>query len=543
MKVVIVGGVAGGMSAATRLRRRAEDAQIVVFERGEHVSFANCGLPYYVGGAIADRRSLLLQTPQSLAARFRIDVRVRHEVVAIDRADRSVRVRDLGTGAEFAEPYDALVLAPGAAPFVPDFPGAERALALRNIADVDRMHAAVGEAPRRAMVLGAGFIGLEMAENLVERGIAVTVVEMADQVLAPLDPEMAILVQRRLEERGVQVLTGTQVSSYDGSTATLADGSRHEADLLVAAIGVRADSHLAAEAGLEVNERGGIVVDAQQRTSDPAIYAVGDAAQKRDAIDGGPAMVPLAQTANRHGRLVADVITGRHAACLPVLGTAIVGMFGLVVASTGWNEKRLRAAGRPIRIIHTHPANHAGYYPGAEQMSLKLLIDADTDAILGAQGVGGAGVDKRIDVIATAIRGGLTASDLADLELAYAPQFGSAKDPVNMLGFIADNLACGATETIQWHELAEAQRQGWSVVDVRTTAEFAAGAIPGAVNVPVDELRDRLGELPAGDLVVHCAVGLRGYIAAQILAHHGRRVTNLDGGMRTWAPMNAPTPG
>lgn len=538
MKVVIVGGVAGGMSTATRLRRRDEFAEIVVFERSEHVSFANCGLPYYVGGAIADRRSLLLQTPQSLAARFRIDVRVRHEVTGIDRAAKTVRVRDLATDTETTEPYDALVLAPGAAPFVPAFPGAERALTLRNIADVDAMHAAVTHHPTSALVLGAGFIGLEVAENLVERGIAVTIVELADQVLAPLDPEMAALVQHRLAERGVQVRTGTQVSSYDGRTATLADGSTVPAELLVAAIGVRADSRLATDAGLEVNDRGGIVVDEQQRTSDPAIFAVGDAVQKRDAIDGGPAMVPLAQTANRHGRLVADVITGRDTAALPVLGTAIVGVFGLVVAATGWNEKRLRAAGRPIRVIHTHPAHHAGYYPGAEQMSLKLLVDAETDAILGAQGVGGAGVDKRIDVIATAIRGGLTASDLADLELAYAPQFGSAKDPVNMLGFIADNMATGQVDTIQWHELDAAVASGAAVLDVRTAAEFAAGAIPGAVNIPVDELRDRLDEVPLGDMVVHCAVGLRGYIAAALLAQHDRPVRNLDGGIRTWDVMN-----
>jgi NADPH-dependent 2,4-dienoyl-CoA reductase/sulfur reductase-like enzyme/rhodanese-related sulfurtransferase len=538
MKVVIVGGVAGGMSTATRLRRRDEFAEIVVFERSEHVSFANCGLPYYVGGAIADRRSLLLQTPQSLAARFRIDVRVRHEVTGIDRAAKTVRVRDLATDTETTEPYDALVLAPGAAPFVPAFPGAERALTLRNIADVDAMHAAVTHHPTSALVLGAGFIGLEVAENLVERGIAVTIVELADQVLAPLDPEMAALVQHRLAERGVQVRTGTQVSSYDGRTATLADGSTVPAELLVAAIGVRADSRLATDAGLEVNDRGGIVVDEQQRTSDPAIFAVGDAVQKRDAIDGGPAMVPLAQTANRHGRLVADVITGRDTAALPVLGTAIVGVFGLVVAATGWNEKRLRAAGRPIRVIHTHPAHHAGYYPGAEQMSLKLLVDAETDAILGAQGVGGAGVDKRIDVIATAIRGGLTASDLADLELAYAPQFGSAKDPVNMLGFIADNMATGQVDTIQWHELDAAVASGAAVLDVRTAAEFAAGAIPGAVNIPVDELRDRLDEVPPGDMVVHCAVGLRGYIAAALLAQHDRPVRNLDGGIRTWDVMN-----
>ncbi len=540
MKVVIVGGVAGGMSAATRLRRLDEHAEIVVFERGEYVSFANCGLPYYVGGVITDRNALLLQTPESLAARFAIDVRTCHEVTAIDREAREVRVRDLRTGELLREAYDALVLSPGAAPFVPDFPGADRALPLRNVADVDRMAAAVAGAttaapPRTAVVLGAGFIGLEMAENLVHRGLQVAVVELADQVLAPLDPEMAAIVAARLAERRVTVVTGAQVTSYDGAVAILSDGSTLPADLMVAAIGVRAEGGLAADAGLEVNDRGGIVVDDAQRTSDPRIFAVGDAAQKRDAIDGGPAMVPLAQTANRHGRLVADVITGRDTSAAPVLGTAIVGVFGLQVASTGWNEKRLRAAGRSIRVIHTHPGDHAGYYPGSSQMSLKLLVDADTDAILGAQGVGPAGVDKRIDVIATAMRGGLTGSDLADLELVYAPQFGSAKDPVNLLGMIADNLATGQAATIQWHELDAAMAAGAHLIDVRTGGEFAAGAIPGALNIPVDELRDRLDELPEGELIVHCRVGLRGHVAARLLTQHGRTVRNLDGGYLTWS--------
>ncbi|WP_116115501.1 FAD-dependent oxidoreductase [Austwickia chelonae] len=534
MKVVIVGGVAGGMSTATRLRRRDEHAEIIVLERGEHVSFANCGLPYYVGGVIEDRQALLLQTPQSLAARFRIDVRVRHEVTRIDRPNKTVHLRDLRTGEETTETYDSLVLSPGASPFVPDFPGAEQALRLRDIADVDRMVAAVIGRPRSALVMGAGFIGLEMAENLVERGITVTLVEMADQVLAPLDPEMAVLVHRRLTERGVDVRLGSRVTAFSDGTATLSTGENIPADLLIAAIGVRADSALAVEAGLEVNERGGIVVNDHQRTSDPHIYAVGDAAQKQDFVDGSAAMVPLAQTANRHGRLVADVITGRETHAAGVLGTAIVGVFGLQVATTGWNEKRLRAAGRPIRVIHTHPADHAGYYPGAQGMSLKLLIDAENDAVLGAQGVGAAGVDKRIDVIATAIRGGLRASDLADLELAYAPQFGSAKDPVNMLGFVADNLATGMTDTVQWHELEAAVSAGAQVIDVRTQPEHDAGAIPDALLIPVDELRERLDEIPEGELIVHCAVGLRGHIAVQILAQHGRKARNLDGGYRTW---------
>jgi NADPH-dependent 2,4-dienoyl-CoA reductase/sulfur reductase-like enzyme/rhodanese-related sulfurtransferase len=524
------------MSAATRLRRLDEAAEIVVFEKSGHVSFANCGLPYFVGGVIPERQSLLLQTPASLGARFGLDVRVRHEVLSVDATAKVVRVRSLDSGEEFDEPYDTLVLSPGAAPFVPDFPGADKALRLRNIEDVDAMSAAVANLPSSApvVILGAGFIGLEMAENLTHRGLAVTVVELADQVLAPLDPEMAALVQARLEGNHVGVRTGVQVSSFDGAEATLSDGTRLPAGLLIAAIGVRPETALARTAGLTLGARGGILVDDHQRTSDPSIFAVGDAAVKVDAITGGEALTPLASPANRHGRLVADVIAGRPVASRPVLGTAIVGVFGLQVGVTGWNEKRAAAAGRPVRIIHTHPADHAGYYPGAKGMSLKLIIDAETDAILGAQGVGEAGVDKRIDVIATAMRGGITASGLADLELSYAPQFGSAKDPINMLGYIAENLATGTTATLQWSELDAALASGIQLLDVRTPGEFARGGIPGAVNIPLDELRGRLGEVQ-DECIVHCQVGLRGHVAARILSQHGRSVRNLDGGYRTWA--------
>jgi NADPH-dependent 2,4-dienoyl-CoA reductase/sulfur reductase-like enzyme/rhodanese-related sulfurtransferase len=538
MKTVIVGGVAGGMSAATRLRRLDETADIVVLERSGHVSFANCGLPYYVGGVIADRDALLLQTPASLRARFGIDVRVHTEVVAIDRDDKSVRVHDLATGEEYTEPYDNLVLAPGAAPFVPPVPGVERALTLRNIADTDGLAAAVDAVlatpEPTAVIMGGGFIGVELAENLTERGLKVTIVELADQLLAPLDVELAALVEKHLVARGVRVVTGASVVEIGPDLVTLSVGSRLPAGIVVAAIGVRPETSLAEAAGLDLGERGGILVDEHQRTSDPQIFAVGDAVVKRDALTGGQALVPLAGPANRHGRLVADVITGRAAASLPVLGTAVVGAFGMVAAATGWTEKRAVAAGRNVRVIHTHPANHAGYYPGAEGMSLKLVVDADTYAILGAQGVGGAGVDKRIDVIATAMRGGLGASDLADLELSYAPQFGSAKDPVNMLGFIAANLRDGLTETVQWSEVADEVARGVQLIDVRTPAEHARGTVDGAVNIPLDDLRDRLGEI-ADDVIVHCQVGLRGYLAARILTQHGRRARNLDGGYRTWA--------
>lgn len=535
--IVIVGGVAAGMSAATRLRRNDEQANIIVLERGAHVSFANCGLPYYLGGVISQRSALLLQTPESLSSRFRLDVRINSEATAIDTAAQIVQVA--GPDGDYELAYDELILAPGASPFVPAILGSEKAMKLRNIADVDAMMAAVQQSVRSAVILGAGFVGLEVAENLRLRGLQVTLVEMANQILTPLDPELAVLMQTRLAEAGVQVMLGVRATQITADQVFLDDGTVLPADLVVAAIGVRPDSLLADQAGIEVNERGGIIVDDCQRTSAPHVFAVGDAAVKRDAISGDQTLVPLAQTANRHGRLVADVICGRQVSAAKVLATAVVGVFGLTAATTGWNEKRARAAGRNITVIHTHPLDHAGYYPGAETMSLKLIIDADTQQILGAQGVGAAGVDKRIDVIATAIRGELSAPELADLELAYAPQYGSAKDPVNMLGFVAENLASGLSASIQWHELDAALSAGACLIDVRTPAEFAAGAIPGAINIPVDELRSRLAEVPAGEVIVHCQVGIRAHTAARILAGHAIVARNLDGGYRTWVAAKA----
>ncbi|HPF79776.1 FAD-dependent oxidoreductase [Nostocoides australiense] len=533
MRTIVVGGVAGGMSAATRLRRLEPEMEIVVLERSGHVSFANCGLPYYIGGVIEKRSALLLQTPSSLAARFGLDVRVRHEVVAIDRAARTVTVRDLDGGTEDSLTYDWLVLSPGARPVRPPIPGIERALSLRDIEDTDAL-AAAAQGATRAVVIGGGFIGVEMGENLVHAGVEVSLIEATAQCMAPLDPEMVEPVHARMRSAGVDLRLQGRVVSIEEEGVTLDGGERVAADLVVAAIGVQPDTQLARMAGLAVGERGGIVVDEHCRTSDSAIFGVGDAVEKRDAGDGSSVLVPLANTANLQGRRVADVIAGRAVEVRPVQGTAIVGVFGLQVASTGWNEKRLRSAGRAYRAIHTHPADHAGYYPGASTMALKLLVDAETDAILGAQGVGQAGVDKRIDVIATAMRGGLGASDLADLELAYAPQFGSAKDPVNMLGYVAENLATGLTENIQWHELQDALDAGATLIDVRTAKEHAAGAIPGAVLIPVDELRDRACEIVSDDVVVHCAVGVRGHVAAMMLARPGRRLRNLDGGYMTW---------
>lgn len=542
MKIVIVGGVAGGMSAATRLRRRDESADIVVFERGEHVSFANCGLPYFIGGVIEEREDLLLQTPESLAARFALDVRIRNEVTSIDPEMKTVTVQD-GQGRVYTEPFDYLILSPGASPVVPPLPGIERALTLRNIADVDAMASALDQNPRSATVIGAGFIGLELAENLHRRGLSVTVVEASEQVMPPLDVEMAALIAEELTVNGVDLRLGTQAMAVGVDTVTLSDGSAVRADIAVLAVGVRPESGLAKMAGLALGPHGGISVDAQLRTSDRSIFALGDAVEKHDALDQSELLVPLANTANRQGRLVADVIVGDDVQDRTVLGTAIVGVFGKTVAMTGWSEKRLRTAGRSYRVIHTHPGSHAGYYPGSDTMSLKLLIDSATGAILGAQAVGGEGVDKRIDVVATAMAGGITASGLADLELSYAPQFGSAKDPINMLGFIADNLRSGVTATVQWHELAHLVAEGAQLVDVRTKEEHLEAAIPGAINIPVDELRERFAELPAGEVILHCGVGQRAHTAVRLLGQLGRPARNLDGGIETWkAGMSVRSP-
>lgn len=533
--VVIVGGVAGGMSAATRLRRHDESMRIIVLEKSGYVSFANCGLPYYLGGVIEERDSLLLQTPESLAQRFELDVRVNSEVLSIDRAAQAIDVK-IAAGTETLN-YDELILSPGATPFVPPLPGVEQALTLRTVEDVDAIMARTHELPSGASVavVGGGFVGLEVAENLSHRGFHVSLVEAAPQVMAPLDTEIAALVHRALRDGGVDLYLGEALAEIRQSKIKLVSGSEVPADMVILAIGVRPDSRLAAGAGLALSERGGILVDEHMRTSDPHIYAVGDAVEKRDALSGQGVLVALANTANLQGRLVADVIAGRPVAQRPVRGTSILGLFGMTAASVGWNERRLKQEGRDYRAIHTHPSDHAGYYPGASGMSLKLLVDSATDEILGAQGVGESGVDKRIDVIATAMAGGLRASDLAELELAYSPQFGSAKDPVNMLGYINRNIRDGLVQTVQFHELQDELDAGALLVDVRTPGEFTHSPIPGAVNIELDALRERLGELEIDrPIIVHCQVGLRGYLAARILNQHGYQVRNLDGGWKTW---------
>ena len=538
-RIVIIGGVAGGMSAATRSRRLDPDASIIVLERSSYVSYANCGLPYFVGGVIAAQSDLLLQTPESLHARFRLDVRVQSEVIGIDRAAKTLTVKDLATGDTYDLGYDYLVLSPGAQPVVPPLPGIELALTLRTVEDVTRIADAVARKPEHAVVIGGGFIGVETAENLVHKGIPTTLVEAMDQVLAPLDPEMALPVADELRRHGIDLRLGVGLSSIEesagGQTVTLADGSVVAADLVILAIGVRPDTTLAKACDLEVGSRGGIKTDAFNRTNDPAIYAIGDAAEKNDALDGEAVLVPLANIANRQGRVVADHINGRPVREVPTIGTAIVKVFDLAVATTGWNEKRLRAAGREFVILHSHPGSHAGYYPGAESMMLKVIIDPVSHEILGAQGVGREGVDKRIDVIATAIRTGLTAPELADLELAYAPPFGSAKDPVNMLGYMADNILSGLTESVQWSELADRMSSGATLIDVRTPGEFTAGHIDGAINIPVDDLRERFAEIPKENVIVTCQVGQRGHTASTLLRELGIKAANLDGGYATWS--------
>ena len=541
-RVVIVGGVAGGMSCATRLRRLDAEASIVVVERSGHVSYANCGLPYYVGGVIEDEDDLLLMTPEGLHARFRLDVRVQTEVVAIDTAGHTVTLRPAHGGGDATElGYDSLVLSPGAAPVRPPLPGFDRVAVLRTVEDAEALAGQAREKPHSAVVIGAGFVGLETAENLAHRGIRTTVVEAAPQVLTVLDPEMAVLVEAELRANGVAVETGVGVAEVTDAGVVLADGRVVAGDLVVAAIGVRPDVQLAELAGLTLGPSGGIVVDHHGCTSAPDVYAVGDAVEKADSVGGGSSLIALANIANRQGRRVADHIAGRPVRPMASLGTAIVRVFRLTAAMTGWNERRLQAAGRRYRVVHSHPMSHAGYYPGAERMALKLLFDPEDGGILGAQAVGGTGVDKRIDVLATAMSGGLSAMELADLELAYAPPYSSAKDPVNMLGYMAENVVVGDCDVVAPGELAVLMEEGWTALDVRTPEEHRHGAIPGSVNAPLEGLRERLvgDELGKGPFVVYCEVGQRGHTATALLLELGMEARNLDGGYRTWRASEA----
>jgi NADPH-dependent 2,4-dienoyl-CoA reductase/sulfur reductase-like enzyme/rhodanese-related sulfurtransferase len=538
MRIIVIGGVAGGMSAATRLRRLDANAEIIVLEKSGHVSYANCGLPYYVGGVIEEEKDLLLQTPASLHARFRLDVRVNTEVLAINPSKKTVAVKDLLTGATSEMDYDKIILSPGASPVVPPIPGIDRGMTLRTVEDVERIAASVGKKPASAVVIGGGFIGVEIAENLVHRKIPTALVEATDQVLMPLDPELATLVSQEMRSHGVDLRLGASVVKINPDSVELSNGQILPAEIVILAIGVRPEIGLAKAAGLGIGARNGIKVDEFNRTSNLDIYAVGDAAEKTDALDGNATLVPLANLANRHGRVVADHICGLTVRPVKTIGTAIVKVFDLMIATTGWNEKRLKAAGRPHQSIHIHPNSHAGYYPDAKQITLKLIFDPKSGEILGAQGIGTEGVDKRIDVIATAMRGGITAPELADLELAYAPPFGSAKDPVNMLGYVAENVLSGLSKVAQWNEIDEYREKGFELLDVRSEAECGRGIIPGARNIPVDELRERQSELKNKNVLVNCQVGLRGHTGSMLLKELGFNAVNLDGGYLTW--INSP---
>ena len=547
-RLLIVGGVAGGASAAARARRLSEHSEIIVFERGPHVSFANCGLPYFVGGEIAQADSLLLQTPQSLKVRFHLEVRVRTEVVRIDRAARQVLARDLSNGRDYAEPYDALVLSTGAAPLKPPIPGIERAghFTVRSIPDVEQIVAWLRDGPGdRAVVVGGGYIGLEMTEQLKRRGLRVSLVEALPQVMAPLDREMAAWLHQELRAQGVALHLNDPVAAFEAprdkesaraSVVVLRSGARIPADVVVLGLGVRPEVGLARVAGLRIGDCGGLRVNERLQTSDPNIWAIGDAIEVRDAVTGEWNLIPLAGPANRQGRIAADNVFGRPSQYPGTLGTAILRLFNLTAACTGANERALVRSGLPFQAVHLHPGSHAGYYPGAEPIALKVLFAPDTGRVLGAQAVGKDGVDKRIDVLATAIRAGLSVHDLAELELAYAPPYGSAKDPVNLAGMAAQNVLNGDVRLVQWSELEHLDPERTLLLDVRTDAERQRGFIPNSIHIPLEQLRARLGELPKDrEVVVSCQSGQRSYFAARILTQHGFAVRNLTGSYRTWS--------
>ncbi|WP_456289930.1 CoA-disulfide reductase [Paenibacillus sp. AK002] len=547
-KIVIVGGVAGGASAAARLRRLDESSTIVLVERGEYISFANCGLPYYIGETITDRNKLMVQTVPGLSRRYDLDIRNLSEVTSILRDKKMVAIKNLATGETYTESYDYLILSPGAKPVVPDIPGlsdARNVFTLRNIPDTDRIKQYVDDVqPKEAIIVGGGFIGLEMAENLADRGVQVTVIEMANQVMAPLDYEMAAIIQSHLKDKGVRLILEDGVEAFHdgGQQIELSSGKRISTEMTLLSIGVRPESTLASAAGLPVNDRGGIQVNEYMQTADPSIYAIGDAIEVKDYVLQSQAFIPLAGPANRQGRLVADHIYGKSNYYKGTLGSSIAKVFDLTVAATGVYEKRLKQMNLPYQAIHIHPSSHAGYYPGAYPISLKLLFHPETGQIYGAQAVGADGVDKRIDVIATAIKGNLNVWDLTELELSYAPPYSSAKDPVNYAGYVAANILDGLVDTVQWHEIDDLVGKGATLIDVREPKERESGYIQGSINIPLNDLRSRLKELPENEtLYVTCQVGLRGYLAARILTEHGFRVKNLDGGWKTYSSAYKPS--
>lgn len=543
-KIVIVGGVAGGASAAARARRLSETAEIIMLERGPYVSFANCGLPYHIGGDIRQRQALLLQTPESFRARFNVDVRVQHEVTAIDRDRKCVVVRDGSTGSAYEETYDRLLLSPGAAPIRPPLPGLDssRVRTLRNVPDMDGILQMLADRPvQHVTVVGGGFIGLEMVEALRRRQLAVTVLELSAQVMTPVDIEMANPVHQLLRQQGVDLRLQTGLDAIQDPdpaqplTLTLSSGDTLTTDLVILAIGVKPETRLAAAAGLQLGARGGIQVDDRMCTSDPDIFAVGDAVETPDFVTGQPSIIPLAGPANRQGRLAADNMLGRSVRYRRTQGTAICKIFDLAVGCVGLNEKTLQRLQRPYESVTVHTASHAGYYPGASPVTLKLLFDPHDGSILGAQALGLDGVDKRIDVLAVAQRAGLKVMDLVDLELSYAPPFGSARDVINQAGMVATNVILGDERVCHPADIAHPNTDQL-VLDVRNPGELTSiGAFPGAINIPVDQLRQRLHELPKDrEILVACQVGLRGHVAARMLKNAGFRVRNLTGGYKTY---------
>lgn len=546
MKVVIIGGVAGGASAAARLRRLDERAEIIVFERSGFVSYANCGLPYYIGGTIAEKRELTLQTPESFWNRFRIRVKTKHEVLAIDPAAKTVTVKDLSTGKTFTESYDKLVLSPGAMPTRPPLPGidSERVFSLRTVEDTLRIHDYVRrEKPQSAVLVGGGYISIEVAENLRELGLDVTIVQRPKQLMNTLDYDMATFVHAKLREKGIRLELGRSVSGFkerDGQIFTLIDGQDPlPADLVLLAIGVTPDSGLAKQAGLALGIKGSIVVNDRMETSAPDIYAVGDAVQVKHAVTGQDALIALAGPANKQGRIAADNICGLDSRYRGSQGSSIIKVFDLTVASTGLTEKAAASAGIDADCVVLSPGSHASYYPGARPMTMKVVFEKGTFRLLGAQIAGGEGVDKRIDVLAVALHAGMRADELKDLDLAYAPPYSSAKDPVNMAGFMVENLKRRLVRQWHWDEEPSLARDGSiTLLDVRTAAEYERGHIDGFRNIPVDELRERLGELDRDKpLYVICQSGLRSYIACRILAQEGFDCRNFSGGYRFYAAV------
>ena len=535
-KVIIVGGVAGGASTAARLRRLDENIEIILFEKGEYISFANCGLPYYIGETIKDRSKLLIQTKEEMSKKFNMDIRNLSEVISIDREGKEVIIKEVETGKIYKETYDVLVLSPGAKPVVLPISGIENAknlFTLRNIPDTDKIKAHVDNNDiKNAVVIGGGFIGIEMIENLVERGINVTLVQLDNQVMPPIDFEMATIVHDHLREKGVNLIFEDTVEVFEdeGKLLTLKSGLKLNSDLTIFSIGVKPESKIAKDAGLELNQRGAIIVDEYMRTSDSNIYALGDAVEVKDFINGGKTMIPLAWPANRQGRLVADNICGRDAKYNGTMGSSVAKVFDLTVASTGNSEKLLKRLGIEYKAIHIQANSHAGYYPGAFPVYIKLLFNSEGD-ILGAQGVGLDGVEKRIDVIATAIKGGIKAYDLADLELCYAPPYSSAKDPVNMAGYVASNVLEGDVKVRDIFEVDSLIENGEFILDVRNKIELSSGVIKGSYNIPLAELRERISEIPKDKVInIHCKSGLRSYLAYRILVQNGFECRNIDGG-------------